>query len=319
MSNRNELVSTLKQRSLSPKLSEADKAVELIELKDVQQCIAPAMQGRRLDLAGGAWEILVLLAVEEAMKAQPQRSIRPQLLKECLRNAYEAVNTMPETTAVKIRKGSREKFVTVGESWLLRSDAKRSLSSVIERAYAKCLERGFLTLVGGFVEIATAGRTALTAARAAEPSTDPIESLTSPRQEASTEKRVREETTLEQPKSILHGYKDILAALHIQFTKDQRERVKYANQTQDGPIIVGKRGEKPRVDRRLLVKWWNSLADKIDAAAATSETAIETPKGDVLWDGNKRIGHVKESQCPTGRLARHDATSRNIRKRQKTS
>src|SRR5689334_15844186 len=88
--------------SLSPELKIANDAVELFELKDVQRCIVRAMKGRRLDLAGGGWEILVLWAVEEAMEAQPQRPIRPQILKDCLRLAYESVNRMPETTAVKI-------------------------------------------------------------------------------------------------------------------------------------------------------------------------------------------------------------------------
>lgn len=316
MSNYKMLVGTPKHGALSPELDRADTALELINIKDVQRCIEPAMKGRRLDLAGGGWEIILVRAVEEAMKAQPQRSIRAQLLKECLRNAYEAANTMPETMSIEIRDGGKDQFVTDGESWLLRISAKKSLTSVIERALAECLENGLLTLVGGLVEITAAGRSAIAAEADDVPSHGSMESnRTVPARTHDRDEMTGGESP-ELPKKILHSYKDMLAELELKSTNTALGRLKYANKHQQGPIIVGKKGEKPWVDARLLVKWWNSLLDRVDAAAATAETAIERPKNEILWDGGKRIGHVKESQRTTGHLARHDTTSRNISKRQ---
>lgn len=67
----------------------------------------------------------------------------------------------------------------------------------------------------------------------------------------------------------LFGWDDILAFLFPseRNPKRHKETVARLNEKRSGPIITGKRGEKPRAARSKLAAWWQSLeSEQLEAA-----------------------------------------------------
>lgn len=61
------------------------------------------------------------------------------------------------------------------------------------------------------------------------------------------------------PKSYLFGWKQILDALDLKDTAEDRSRVGRLSKDLDGPVIIEKPGSSPKVDKDKLLAWWNHL------------------------------------------------------------
>ena len=64
-----------------------------------------------------------------------------------------------------------------------------------------------------------------------------------------------------EPKAYLWNWKEILNAVGMTDSTENRRQVRRLNDKFDGPIIVTKTGSRPRVDKVKLLAWWNRLDD----------------------------------------------------------
>ena len=65
-----------------------------------------------------------------------------------------------------------------------------------------------------------------------------------------------------EPKHYLLTWRAILEALNQIHTDESKERVRKLNEKYSGPIIMGGRGEQPKVTREKLLEWWNGLESR---------------------------------------------------------
>lgn len=61
------------------------------------------------------------------------------------------------------------------------------------------------------------------------------------------------------PKSYLVNWREILIALGLTYSSEDRERVRYANDQYNGPILFPGQGAQPKVNKAKVVEWWNGL------------------------------------------------------------
>jgi hypothetical protein len=61
------------------------------------------------------------------------------------------------------------------------------------------------------------------------------------------------------PKKYLISWRDILASLGLTNNVEDREKVRYLNEKQAGPILFPSQGAQPKVERTKLLEWWNHL------------------------------------------------------------
>jgi hypothetical protein len=57
----------------------------------------------------------------------------------------------------------------------------------------------------------------------------------------------------------LMNWREILDALGMNCNDESRQRVREMNERYSGPIVVGRRGQQPKVEKTKLIEWWNNL------------------------------------------------------------
>jgi hypothetical protein len=67
------------------------------------------------------------------------------------------------------------------------------------------------------------------------------------------------ERTEQKPKQYLTNWREILVALGYNDNTEDREKVRYQNEHNDGPIRFPKQGAQPKVNKAKLIAWWNEL------------------------------------------------------------
>jgi len=83
-------------------------------------------------------------------------------------------------------------------------------------------------------------------------------------------------------KQLLHGWRAIDEALGLsrsypEMSYDERRRkLAHLNDYYAGPIITGRKGSQPIVNRPELIAWWNSLEDQVEAQKARIHDKQET-------------------------------------------
>jgi hypothetical protein len=75
--------------------------------------------------------------------------------------------------------------------------------------------------------------------------------------------------TTEQPKTLLTGWHEIVAALEMQYS--DRKKIKSLNDRLGGPITDQGSGTKPMVYREDLLAWWNTMAMRQQELANQNE------------------------------------------------
>jgi hypothetical protein len=71
-----------------------------------------------------------------------------------------------------------------------------------------------------------------------------------------------EPATPSEPKDYVFGWAEITAALKQINDEAQHKRIRNLHASFPGPIIFGKQGTPPKVDRSKLIDWWNVLEDQ---------------------------------------------------------
>lgn len=78
------------------------------------------------------------------------------------------------------------------------------------------------------------------------------------------------------PKVYLSGWSDILEAVGLKNNDTDKNNVLSLNKQYQGPIPKVGRGEKPRVEKGKLLKWWNELEEKFQASDAARKDKAAT-------------------------------------------
>jgi hypothetical protein len=61
------------------------------------------------------------------------------------------------------------------------------------------------------------------------------------------------------PKQYLTSWRDILVALGMKNSNENREKLRNLNTQYAGPILTPKQGAQPKANRQKLIEWWNNL------------------------------------------------------------
>lgn len=84
------------------------------------------------------------------------------------------------------------------------------------------------------------------------------------------------------PTGWIHGWRGIVDALGIEEAMPTeryqvlRRKIAILNRTFHGPIVIGRRGSQPLVERGKLLAWWNGLAEKVRSQSDRQRDAEAT-------------------------------------------
>ncbi len=81
------------------------------------------------------------------------------------------------------------------------------------------------------------------------------------------------------PIRMIFGWKDIIEALDVGYSDSMPPKFTRLNEKTNGPIIIGAKGEPPRVNHDKLLHWWNALGDKPTPAPTADQTSSKVIKG----------------------------------------
>jgi len=107
------------------------------------------------------------------------------------------------------------------------------------------------------------------------------------------------------PVTYLMTWVEILNALNLSNTFENKRRVRDANLLFDGPIIPPSKGSQPRVNKAKLLEWWNGLEDRfreikqnqVDKQATVQEQYKYAKDGTVAPG---IAGHVRKRRAKHG-------------------
>ena len=94
------------------------------------------------------------------------------------------------------------------------------------------------------------------------------------------------------PKVYFTSWRELLLALDLKNTAEMQNKVRSLNKSHDGPIVLPRKGSQPKVERSVLLEWWNGLQDRFevirgresDAAATTQNQHAHGKSGIVVPD-----------------------------------
>lgn len=86
--------------------------------------------------------------------------------------------------------------------------------------------------------------------------------------------RTRESTST--PIQYAMNWREIVETLGMRNNTTSRTQVGGLNEFYNGPIIKGKRGQPPKVDKAKLIEWWNGLEDEFKRNESAAEAKAES-------------------------------------------
>ena len=78
------------------------------------------------------------------------------------------------------------------------------------------------------------------------------------------------------PVKLLANWREILIALGMKFSTEDKQKVLRLNKTYSGPIVIPGQGKQPLVDKAQLLEWYNGLAAKFNAEQERKRDAQAT-------------------------------------------
>ena len=104
---------------------------------------------------------------------------------------------------------------------------------------------------------------------------------------------------LENPKSYLLSWREIVEALDLKPNEASRDQIRSLNEKYSGPITIGGRGKQPKATRENLLKWWNGLESRFEENQARDRDKQATVDNQYKHGRDETVvpdisGHVKK-------------------------
>jgi hypothetical protein len=105
------------------------------------------------------------------------------------------------------------------------------------------------------------------------------------------------------PAKLLLGWAQILDAVEHRNNETTRLQVRRLNMMHGGPIILGRQGQRPTVDKDKLLTWWNCLEERFQEARQKKQDTESTTQAQYRHGRDAIVapeigGHVKKRRKP---------------------